>query len=157
MNYYKYDQTSNYYIGTHSAQVSPREPGVFLTPPNSTDVAIPGSYDEETELLLWDGSAWLVETKPVVQDYMAFWISLMGSSYYTRAKSEASTSMARNVAVTEFMILLGDAKDGEPHVSSIQASLDTLLTLVVATTAEQTFLTNLFATTGLNDKYTLNF
>ena len=88
---------------------------------------------------------------------MGFWTALLTSTYYARVKQEASTSLPENVAATEFIALLGDAKAGMALVPAIQASLDNLLSLVVATAEEQNFLSNLFVETGLDAKYILNF
>ena len=54
-----------YSIATGQKEIayeSPREPGVFLMPANTTKTA-PPEYDAETQTLVWDG-AWQVEDIP---------------------------------------------------------------------------------------------
>lgn len=157
MQVFTYDPSTFAYTGTKTAQENPRDPGKYLTPRSSTAESLPAEYDEATDHLFFIDGSWTIEAKPIEQDYMAFWVSLLNSSYYQRVKTEASTTLLGNVAATEFIALLGDAKAGAPLIPAIQASLDSLLSIIVATSAEQAELTSLFSATGLNDKYTLNF
>lgn len=151
---YQNDLSGTYY-STQSGELGTNSDPITM--PGGMTELVPPTYDVATEVLSWTGSAWLVEAKPVEQDYMAFWVGLISSTYYARVKAEASTSLTSNVAATEFIALLGDAKAGMALVPAIQVSLDTLLSIVVATSTEQTYLTDLFTSTGLDDKYILNF
>lgn len=157
MQVFTYDSTTFAFTGSIEAQRNPRDPDNFLTPEYSTTVALPAEYSELTDDLFFIEGSWVTQAKPVQQDYMAFWVALITSPYYSRVKMEAATSLPENVAATEFIALLGDAKAGMPLVPAIQASLDSLLSLIVATPEEQVFLTELFTSTGLEGKYTLNF
>lgn len=55
---YLYDETGRY-NGKYDAQESPLEPGTFIVPARSTDVAPPSVGGNQ--FAQWDGTQWLVE------------------------------------------------------------------------------------------------
>jgi len=57
-----YNLSSGIFIGTDKAQESPRRPGEFLMPKNSTEVAPPEI--PEGKLARWSGSEWTLEDIP---------------------------------------------------------------------------------------------
>lgn len=57
-----YDPATGQYGGTYEAQESPLEPGVFLTPDASTDVAPPPILDGQW--VRFDRGQWVVDTIP---------------------------------------------------------------------------------------------
>lgn len=156
-----YDHTTKVYSFSDAAIPDKRDPNRFLCPANASLIELP-QFNSDTEELVFDtdNDSWTIRNivlpDPVV-DYMGFWVSLIGSSYYAHVKSEASTSLMANVTATEFIALLGDAKAGMPVVPAIQASLDSLLSIVPASAEEQALLTALFASTNMDFPYSLNF
>ena len=53
---YSYDPQTKEYIGTEEAQESPREPGVFILPANSTESEPPSTQSGKTAC--WNGTKW---------------------------------------------------------------------------------------------------
>jgi hypothetical protein len=61
MKCYLYDENRKF-VSEYTAQESPLEPGVFIIPESSTDIAPPEILADE--LLLWTGSQWQVNKIP---------------------------------------------------------------------------------------------
>lgn len=53
-------------------------------------------------------------------NYQKFWDDLINTSAYTTIKATASQSLGINTVATEFIALLGDAKNGNANVEKIQ-------------------------------------
>lgn len=100
---------------------------------------------------------YIPEEEEVVLDYVGFWIGLISSEYYAKVRISASSSLPVNVVATEFIALIGDAKNGLRIEPLIQSSFDELLTLVPANEGDQVFLDNLLIQTGLYSEYTLSY
>ena len=88
-------------------------------------------------------------------DYKRFWDNLLESTVYASLKESASTNLALNTTCTEFIILLADAKFGEPKEVLIQASINQIFTSSVFTAEELIEVQSLFSITGLDRVYTL--
>lgn len=88
-------------------------------------------------------------------DYKKFWDNLLESTVYASLKGSASTNLALNTSCTEFIILLADAKFGEPKEALIQASINQIFTSSVFTAEELIEVQSLFTVTGLDQVYTL--
>lgn len=88
-------------------------------------------------------------------DYKKFWDNLLESTVYASLKEYASTNLALNTTCTEFIILLADAKFGEPKEVLIQASINQIFTSSVFTAEELIEVQSLFKITGLDQVYTL--
>lgn len=88
-------------------------------------------------------------------DYRRFWSGLLGTTAYATIKAEASTSLAVNAIVTEFISLLSDAKSGNASVSNIQQSLSDILSNVTLTTEELAEIQEVFISSGMFAVYTL--
>jgi hypothetical protein len=88
-------------------------------------------------------------------DYKRFWDNLLESTVYTSLKESASTNLALNTTCTEFIILLADAKFGEPKETLIQTSINQIFTSSVFTAEELIEVQSLFSITGLDQVYTL--
>ena len=119
---------------------------------------VPTAFDSGTHTRSWTGSAWLVEAIPVVVDYVGFWNGLITTAYYGKVKAAAGTTLTTNVIATEFIALLGDAKNGRGALpTAIQASFDELTAAVTADATDQSDLNALLASTNLDTVYTLTF
>ena len=129
------------------------DPGVQYTIPT-----VVGNKDYDR--FVSTGSTALPYVAPLVihtPDYISFWVGLISSPYYVKVKAGASVDLAVNVAATEFIALLGDAKSGLRMEAAIQLSFDELLSLVPADAADQLLLDSLLIQTHLDQSYTLNY
>jgi hypothetical protein len=63
MRVYLFNSISFKYAGFYDCQESPLEPGVYITPTDSTPIQPPTFT--ELENCIWDGSNWVVTTIPV--------------------------------------------------------------------------------------------
>lgn len=63
MNIFHFNPTTKAYLGQSPANESPREPGVYILPANSTSVEPPVARDGFVPV--WGGSNWQVEPFPV--------------------------------------------------------------------------------------------
>lgn len=102
----------------------------------------------------------LPEPEPISEplrpiDYKKFWDNLLSSTIYVSLKEAASTNLSLNTICTEFLILLADAKFGEPNVNAIQTSVSQIFTNSVFTNEELVEVQSLFKVTGLDQVYTL--
>lgn len=59
---YSFDPTSMEFAGAADAFESPLEPGIFLHPANSTEVA-PPAFDSATQVCEFNGTAWAVRAR----------------------------------------------------------------------------------------------
>ena len=141
------DELGEYLVGITT------DPGVQYTIPT-----IMGNRDYD--IFVSTGAIALPYVPPVIvhsPDYISFWVGLISSPYYVKVKAGASVDLAVNVAATEFIALLGDAKSGLRMESAIQISFNELLSLVPADAADQLLLDSLLIQTHLDQSYTLNY
>ena len=89
-------------------------------------------------------------------NYMGFWDGLLDTTVYQTIKTAASTTLAANVLLTEFVALLDDAKRGYPKPIKIQASITAILAAITLSSDELAELTTLFDFTGMSSIYTLS-
>jgi hypothetical protein len=61
---YSFDPTNMEFIGVADAFESPLEPGVFLLPANSTEVA-PPDFDNVTQICTFNGADWILTERPL--------------------------------------------------------------------------------------------
>lgn len=61
-------------------------------------------------------------------NYVAFWDALTTSTVYASIRTQSMASLPMNTLATEFIALIGDAKDGRPNEAAIQASIAAILT-----------------------------
>jgi hypothetical protein len=61
---YSFDPTSMEFVGVTDAFESPLEPGVFLLPANSTEVA-PPDFDNVTQFCAFNGTDWTLTDRPL--------------------------------------------------------------------------------------------
>ena len=97
------------------------------------------------------------DLEDVVLDYVRFWVGLISSEYYMKVRASASTSLPVNVVATEFIALIGDAKNGLRMEPLIQSSFNELLELVPANEADQEYLNLLIEESGLDSVYSLSY
>lgn len=97
------------------------------------------------------------EIEEITVDYISFWVGLISSEYYMKVRAGASTSLPVNVVATEFIALIGDAKNGLRMEPLIQLGFDELLSLVPANETDQEYLELLLKNTGLSSIYTLSY
>ena len=108
-------------------------------------------------------------------DYKQFWNSLVngvnvvstdeneeitpansGGIAYQKIKNSAKVSLEANVAATEFIALLSDAKSGDANVEKIQGSLLEILSAISFTAEELAEIQQAFTESGMFAVYTLS-
>jgi len=106
---YLIDPTTGAFAGAYDAQESPLEPGEFIAPEHSVDVA-PPAFDTALQACIWSGSAWLLEDllsaapEPAAPDLPP-----------TPAQLRESAKAARSAAVAAIVVTTaaGNAFDGD--------------------------------------------
>lgn len=121
------------------------------------------SYNINTHKVVWDKESReyrMVELditqKVKLINYLKFWNSLLDSFAYLRLKDLSKTSLEVNTTLTEFAVLLSDAKNGHPNVPKIQDSILDLLDVANFTEQELISINNIFVESGMNSIYVLN-
>jgi hypothetical protein len=98
---------------------------------NASIPQAPGNRDYR-EYLDWleEGNTPLPAPAPPAPapDYLAFWDALMVSTVYASIREQSFTSLEMNTLATEFIALIGDAKNGRPNETAIQQSMNAILT-----------------------------
>ena len=89
-------------------------------------------------------------------EYYTFWTNLLDTDVYTTMKTAASSALAANTLLTEFIALLDDAKRGFWNTTKIQASITGILAGITFSTDELAELQTLFDSTGMSAVYTLS-
>jgi hypothetical protein len=89
-------------------------------------------------------------------NYDGFWNLLLDTNVYATMKTAASTALAANTLLTEFIALLDDAKRGGANTTKIQTSITGILAGITFSTDELTELQTLFDSTGMSVVYTLS-
>ena len=91
-----------------------------------------------------------------ILDYVAFWDALITSTVYASIRTQSMTSLPMNTLATEFIALIGDAKDGRPNEAAIQASIAAILTTGTFTTGNISEFQQALAAGNLDEIYSLN-
>lgn len=112
------------------------------------------SYEWNSSTRSYDATE--IETTEYKVGYNDFWTDLLDTNVYTRMKTAASSSLAANTLLTEFIALLDDAKRGSPNVTKIQESITTILASIAFTADELAELQTLFDFNGMSALYTLS-
>lgn len=88
-------------------------------------------------------------------NYQNFWDTLVETSFYKKIKDESKLSLEMNVLSTEFIALIGDAKQGVPRVEHIQNTLNEILSLISLTNEDYQEIQQIFINSGMFSVYTL--
>ena len=89
-------------------------------------------------------------------EYDKFWTDLLDTDVYATMKTAASTALAANTLLTEFIALLDDAKRGYANTTKMQASITGILAGITFSADELAELQTLFDSTGMSAVYTLS-
>ena len=114
------------------------------------------SYEWNSETRVYDATELSDHRKQYSPHYQRFWFKLLDSDVYTTLKTAASTALAANTLLTEFIALLTDAKNGDWNITKIQASITGILAGVTLSADELAELQTLFDSTGMSAVYTLS-
>ena len=98
----------------------------------------------------------VTEPIPPTPSYTAFWDALLTSAVYGSIRTQSMASLPMNTLATEFIALLGDAKDGRPNEAAIQASMSAVFATGTFTTADAAEFTGALAAGLLDDIYSLS-
>lgn len=118
-------------------------------------------YNSNTHRLEWNSTAKsydvikLPEPIPEPADYVKFWDLLLTSTVYGNLKEAAKVSVEVNALVTEFLILLADAKFGNEKREPIQNSINEILAPNALEVEDLAELQSIFVQTNLSLYYTL--
>jgi hypothetical protein len=147
---------------------SPDGPWVNLREMTDEDLAELGwfpvtspEYNSNTHRQQWNEKTMsydiveLPEPTPEPADYKEFWNLLLTSTVYTNLKAQAKTSLEINTLVTEFTLLLADAKFGNENRQAIQNSINEIIGADVLAIEDLAELQSIFTITHLSDYYTL--
>jgi hypothetical protein len=89
-------------------------------------------------------------------NYQAFWDGLINTSAYATIKATASQSLEVNTVATEFIALLGDAKNGRANVEKIQEILLEIVENIPFSEEQLEEIQEIFVTSGMFAVYTLS-
>ena len=93
---------------------------------------------------------------PAPPSYTAFWDALLISTVYGSIRTQSMASLPMNTLATEFIALIGDAKDGRPNEAAIQASMSAVFATGAFTEADAEEFTAALAAGHLDGIYVLN-
>ena len=118
-------------------------------------------YDQNTHRLEWNSitkSYVVIELpEPTLEpaDYLKFWDLLLASTVYENLKEATKVSVEVNALVTEFLILLADAKFRNEKREQIQNSINEILATNVLEVEDLAELQSIFTQSNLINYYTL--
>ena len=114
------------------------------------------SYEWNSETRVYDATELETYKKEEKVEYNKFWTNLLDTDVYTTMKTAASSALAANTLLTEFIALLDDAKRGEDNPTKMQASVTAILAGITFSADELAELQTLFDSTGMSAIYTLS-
>ena len=116
------------------------------------------SYEWNSSTRTYDATELEDYKKEERVEYDKFWTDLLDTDVYTTMKTAASSALAANTLLTEFIALLDDAKRGNvfANTTKIQASITGILAGITFSTDELAELQTLFDSTGMSAVYTLS-
>ena len=114
------------------------------------------SYAWNSETRVFDATELSDYQKTLSPQYQRFWENLLDTDVYTTMKTAASSALAANTLLTEFIALLDDAKRGEANTGKMQASITGILAGITFSADELAELQTLFDSTGMSAVYTLS-
>ena len=114
------------------------------------------SYEWNSSTRTYDATELQDYEKEQGVQYDKFWTDLLDADVYTTMKTAASTALAANTLLTEFIALLDDAKRGFANSTKIQASITGILAGITFSADERSELQTLFDSTGMSAVYTLS-
>ncbi len=114
------------------------------------------TYEWNSETRVYDATEIGDEQKYSVPLYHLFWTKLLDTTVYATMKTAASSALAANTLLTEFVALLDDAKRDFPNIPKLQTSITGILAGITFSTDELAELQTLFDSTGMSAVYTLS-
>ena len=114
------------------------------------------SYEWNSETRVFDATELEDYQKEQNVEYHKFWDNLLDADVYTTMKTAASSALAANTLLTEFIALLTDAKNRNANTTKMQASITGILAGITFSADELAELQTLFDSTGMSAVYTLS-
>jgi hypothetical protein len=116
-------------------------------------------YNSNTHRLEWNSTTKsydiiLTYLEPI-PNYITLWDLLLTSTVYTKLKEASKVSIEINSLVTEFLILLADAKFGIEKREPIQNSINEILAIDALEVEDLAELQSIFVQANLDQYYTL--
>jgi hypothetical protein len=115
-------------------------------------------YNRNTHRLEWNSltkSFILIQLEGTFTNYIILWDLLLTSTVYTKLKEASKVSIEINTLVTEFLILLADAKFGIEKREPIQNSINEILAINALEVEDLAELQSIFVQANLAPYYTL--
>jgi hypothetical protein len=129
--------------------------GPIQMPPTPGTSYFTHSYEWNSETLSFDATELDEFGKKRRVNYQEFWDSLIKTSAYTTIKATASQSLEVNTVATEFIALLGDAKNGHANIEKIQEVLLEVMENIPFSEEELEEIQEVFTNSGMFAVYTL--
>jgi hypothetical protein len=129
--------------------------GPIEMPPIAGTSPYTHSYKWNSEDLSFDATELDEFEKRRGVNYQLFWDGLINTSAYSTIKATASQSLEVNTVATEFIALLGDAKNGRANVEKIQEILLEIVENIPFSEEELQEIQEIFVTSGMFAVYTL--
>jgi len=129
--------------------------GPIQMPPTPGTSFYTHSYEWNTETRSFDATELDEFEKRRRVNYQGFWNGLINTSAYTTIKGAAAQSLPVNTVATEFIALLGDAKNGHANIEKIQEVLLEVMENIPFSEEELAEIQEVFVTSGMFAVYTL--
>ena len=114
------------------------------------------SFEWNSETISFDATELDEFEKRRGVNYQLFWDGLINTSAYSTIKATASQSLEVNTVATEFIALLGDAKNGRANVEKIQEILLEIVENIPFSEEELEEIQEIFVNSGMFAVYTLS-
>ena len=129
--------------------------GPIQMPPTPGTSYFTHSYEWNSETRSFDATELDEFGKKRRVNYQGFWDSLINTSAYTTIKGAAAQSLSTNTVATEFIALLGDAKNGHANIEKIQEVLLEVMENIPFSEEELEEIQEVFTNSGMFAVYTL--
>jgi hypothetical protein len=116
-------------------------------------------YNPNTHRLEWNSTTKsydiILKYLEPIPNYITLWDLLLASTLYNKLKAASKVSIEINTLVTEFIILLADAKFGIEKREPIQNSINEILAINALEVEDLAELQSIFVQANLDQYYTL--
>jgi len=126
-------------------------PGATETLVEATPVEIDGTWTQQWTIRPATDEELLLRCK-----YQQLWDGLLISAAYQKIRSQACLDLSLNVACTEFMAAMSDAKSGRANRNALQACISLVLAAANLDEADLQELKQLFVDANMDGVYNLS-
>ena len=130
--------------------------GPITMPPLPGTTGMTHRYEWDTSSRSFSAIELDTDTKRSLVQYDTLYENIIDTNFYSSLRTLAKTQLAVNSLLTEFLILIGEARNGNIYETKIQTSITELLAEVTLSDDDMTELQNTFFKSGMNGIYTLS-